>query len=226
MRTHCLAIAILGTYLIFAGQDREIDGGERSSRLERYAEISPEAIKIPLPTVRQPDDYSCGAAALMSVCRYYGVGPQDLSDFADAVGTRKDIGTYFKNIVAFARQLGLEAEWHDGMTVEELQKLVGRGVPVICSIQAYAEVQQHYQDPSWNGDGHYVVAVGFDDVNVYFMDPSIADRRGYLTWEEFEQRWHENEGTKSAPEIHQRLGIEIPPPRGGAPFLRYAARVD
>src|SRR5690349_108964 len=121
MRTHNLTIAILGTCLLLAGDEREIDGREEPSRLERYTEISADAIKIPLPTVRQPDDYSCGAAALMSVCRHYGVGPYELADFVDALGTNRVSGTYFKNIVAYARQLGLKAEWRDGMTVEDLQ---------------------------------------------------------------------------------------------------------
>jgi hypothetical protein len=79
---------------------------------------------------------------------------------------------------------------------------------------------------SRNQDGHYVVAIGFDDANIYFMDPSISGRRGYLSWREFKQRWHENEGTETEPDVHQRLGIWIRPPRGGTPFLRYTARVD
>jgi predicted double-glycine peptidase len=225
MRIQCLVVGVLITCLTAAGGHERKSAG-RPSPLERYTEIPDDAIKIPLPTVRQPNEYSCGAAAMMSVCRYYGVGPQKLADLEEALGTNKDIGTYFKNIVAYARQIGLESDWQDQMTVKELKARVGRGIPVICSIQAYADDQQHYENSDWNQDGHYVVAIGFDEANIYFMDPSITGRRGYLAWSEFNQRWHENEGTETEPEVHQRLGIWMRPPRGGTPFLRYAARVD
>jgi predicted double-glycine peptidase len=225
MKIQCLVVGVLITCLTAAGGHERTSAG-RPPPLERYTEIPDDAIKIPLASVRQPNDYSCGAAAMMSVCRYYGVGPKKLADLEEALGTNKEIGTYFKNIVAYARQLGLESDWQDQMTVKELKTLIGRGIPVICSIQAYADDQQHYEVPDWNQDGHYVVAIGFDDANIYFMDPSITGRRGYLAWSEFKQRWHENEGTEAAPEVHQRLGIWMRPPRGGTPFLRYAAQVD
>ena len=154
------------------------------------------------------------------------MGPEELADLEGALGTNKEIGTYFRNIVTYARQLGLEAEWQDRMTTEQLEGLIRRRIPVLCSIQAYAKDPSHYDDPRWNGDGHYVVAVGFDEDNIYFMDPSIDERRGYLPWREFEKRWHENEGTDAKPEVRRHLGIVIRPPRGGTPFLRYAVRVD
>ena len=227
MRTQWLVITVCVSCLAVAGrQERSHREQKRPSPLERYTEIPDDAIKIPLPSVRQPENYSCGAAAMMSVCKYYGVGPKELADLEDALGTNKQIGTYFENIVAYAHQLGLEAEWQDRMTTEQLEKIVRRGVPVLCSIQAYADDKVHYNDPDWNEDGHYVVAIGFDDDNIYFMDPSIGERRGYLPWSEFEKRWHENEGADDEPEIHRHLGILIRPPRQGTPFLRYAVRVD
>jgi hypothetical protein len=42
-----------------------------------YHSILPDAIKVALPSVHQPDDYSCGAAALMSILAYYDLQPED-----------------------------------------------------------------------------------------------------------------------------------------------------
>src|SRR5947209_1539384 len=53
------------------------------ARVARQDHAIPEhSIRLPLPNVAQPDDYSCGAAALWSVCAYYGVvGPPEGKDF-------------------------------------------------------------------------------------------------------------------------------------------------
>ncbi len=162
----------------------------------------------------------------MSVCRYFGVGPDTLDEFVEVLGTNERTGTYYKNIVAYARRMGLDAYSEYDMTAEQLQDLVSTGSPVICSIQAHANDPSVYDDPDSNEDGHYVVAVGFDRENIYFMDPSIRNRRGFLTWRDFEKRWHENEATPDEPEVYQHHGIIIRLTNDGTPFLRHATRID
>ena len=137
-----------------------------------------------------------------------------------------------------ARKLDLDVKLeHAGteppMTLERLLAYLGQGKPVICSIQAYADNPKVYENANSNADGHYVVAVGFDETNLYFVDPSInwrkpdADpRRGFLPKEEFVKRWHDNEGTDDAPEIVRRLGIAIYPKGEGTAFMTQAKRIE
>jgi predicted double-glycine peptidase len=42
-------------------------------------------------------------------------------------------------------------------------------------------------------DGHYVVAIGFDDDHIYFEDPSIEKTRGFMRKDQFDLRWHDQE---------------------------------
>ena len=77
------------------------------------------------------------------------------------------------------------------------------------------------KNPDYHTDdnGHYVVAIGYDTDNFYFMDPSanyegaVANPRyGCLTKAELELRWHENEAkTGKPPERYSHLGIVVYP---------------
>ncbi len=42
--------------------------------------IPKRAIKIDLPPALQSRDDTCGPAALLAICRYYGVGPRTEAD--------------------------------------------------------------------------------------------------------------------------------------------------
>ena len=73
-------------------------GGDKSRHYRRddgkYQEFPANAIKVPIPDVQQPDDYSCGAAAFMSICSYYGVGPEELDVMKSELRTTSRNGTY------------------------------------------------------------------------------------------------------------------------------------
>lgn len=184
------------------------------------------AIKVRLPDVQQPDDYSCGAAVLMSVGSYYLVGPDRLEAFKKRLGTEPEHGTYYKEIESYANELGLKARVHQHVTRKRLKKWLDRGIPVILSMQGWAEDQSVYDNPSHNDDGHFVVAIGYDDEDFfYFMDPSITGMRGFLSWKELKKRWHENEGADKT-EISCRLAIVIKAGKKGRPSHRRARRVE
>src|SRR5258708_808793 len=136
--------------------------------------IPPGTIMIELPDVRQPDGYSCGASALMSICAYYGVGPRTIDDFKAELGTNPERGTNHREMVRFARTLGLDAWAVMGLDPERLEAAVAKGHPVIVAIQAYAADTKVYQDPRRNDSGHYVVVIGFDAANYYMEDPSLS----------------------------------------------------
>lgn len=182
------------------------------------------AIMIPLPLVRQPDNYSCGAGALMSIASYFGVGPAKIDEFKEALCTSSIYGTYHRDIARYANEIGLNAEVRINMTRSQLKSLLKSKTPVILSLQAWAADTSVYEDPDHNKDGHYIVAIGYDDNNYfYFMDPSITGKLGYLSWEELKKRWHEDEGFEKE-EVHKSLGIIIRP--GNAKADPIAFRID
>jgi predicted double-glycine peptidase len=184
--------------------------------------------------VQQPENYSCGAAATMSILAYYGVGPEDYAVRKKKLGTTKKNGTDYRRIVAYANTLtkesGLKAEAQPGMTLQQLDQSLDAGRPVICSIQAYDEDDPPEQRPGIykdkNENGHYVVAIGYDQKNYYFMDPSLTGRRGYLPREEFAERWHDDEGTQDKPNVIRHLGLLIWKENGQSAYARCARKID
>ena len=184
--------------------------------------VPPSAIKVDVPGVQQRDDYSCGAAALMSVCSYFGVGPDDLEEYKKELGTNEENGTNVYEILKMARRLGLEADIHHGMTLDDLRKRLDEGAPVIVSIQAYGDPVTYYRDDN----GHYVVAVGYDESNFYFEDPVLPGRRGFLPVKEFDRRWHDDEGTNEKPDVHAHLGVVVKRKAGEAVKPPPARKID
>ncbi|MGE0488135.1 MAG: C39 family peptidase [Vulcanimicrobiota bacterium] len=151
----------------------------------------PEVRLLPVPDTRQSTVYSCGAAALQAVLMYYG---QEFieSDLMTRLGTDPENGTPPHAIVKVARELGLNAELREGMTLEDLAREVRAGVPVIIDAQAWSD-EPH---PDWKNDwvdGHYMVVVGIDEQNVYFEDPSTLGSKGVIPRQEFLDRWHDVE---------------------------------
>jgi predicted double-glycine peptidase len=185
------------------------------------------AIKIPLPDIEQPDGYSCGAASLLSICWAYGLGPKDVKTLEQRLHATPADGIYYKDMARYAERHGLKAVIEAPMSIQRLKWYIDQGKPVICSLQAYSD--DHSPDYTKDGDGHFVVAIGYDrDDNFYFMDPSAKwdggranPRYSCLTRKELELRWHEDEGMKGAHEFYQHLGIAIfPDPKKGVPLLQ------
>ena len=140
---------------------------------------------INLPKVEQSHKYDCGAAALRSICQYYGVGPDTEDDFIALLGTDHQ-GTSHHDIVRIARHLGLHAAAQEHLTLDDLKQLLDRKIPVICAIQAWGD-DEKYQRLQ---DGHYVIAIGYDDQYIFFEDPSVHDHaRGHLPEGDFVRRW-------------------------------------
>ena len=197
--------------------------------LANYCEFKPSAIKVALPDVQQPDEFSCGAGSLMSVLAYYGTGPEDYDVLKKKLGTTQKNGTDYHHMIRFAGEHGLQAEAKAEMTLAQLEKCLDECKPVLCSIQAYAEnipAEKRAEVYKKDDNGHYLVAIGYDDDNVYFMDPSLTGRRGFLPKPEFEARWHDNEGTTEQPKLISHLGLIIWKPAGTAAYPRFARRID
>lgn len=146
---------------------------------------------IRIPLTRQATCYTCGASALQSVLAFYG---QEFSEeeLAKKLKSNYQEGTAYKQIAAFAEKLGFSVEIHKDMSISDLKAALDKRQPVICLLQAWSEHPVDYKD-EWN-DGHYVVAVGYDEKNIFFMDPSTLGNYTYIPEYEFLDRWHDTDG--------------------------------
>jgi len=168
-----------------------------------------------LPDVRQGTNYTCGVSTLQAVLHYWGI-PAEEDDLARMLNTTSESGTYPQDMVRVASSMGLDAEFRDNVTLEELRDSLRQGFPVIIDGQAW-------RDPADNGtpwsdewdEGHYMVVLGMDDQNVYLEDPYMLGGRGFMPRQEFLERWHNPRGLSPTDDVLQiHLGIFI---RGDEP---------
>lgn len=180
--------------------------------------LPPGALRV--PNVRQATTHTCGAAALLAVLGYWGAYDGTESSLAKRLGSEPVEGTKVAAIVKAARELGLEAEAREKMTVEDLRAALGRGDTVIVNLQAWADWESEappLRGEAWGRrweDGHYVVLVGMDEANAYFMDPSVLSGRAWVPLSELPHRWHDYEREGKAVRRFERLGIVV---RGKTP---------
>jgi predicted double-glycine peptidase len=100
-------------------------------------------------------------------------------------------GTAFSQIKRFSESRGYNVQVLKDMKLDDLKKWLDAKKPVLCLIQAWPERKVDYKN-DWD-DGHYVVAIGYDERNVYFMDPSTLGNYTYIPVAEFLDRWHDTD---------------------------------
>lgn len=172
--------------------------------------INQSDIYINLPSSRQQVNYSCGAVCLRSIARYYGKDLDNEKEFRDLCNAGKTKGSRPEELVNAANLFGFNAEVKENMSLQELTTYIQNRIPVIVAIQAWGneeDPQKRMEDYSKLKDGHYVIAIGFNDKNIYFEDPSVKGFRSVLSKQDFLNRWIDKE---SNPEkVVERLGIII-----------------
>ena len=148
------------------------------------------AIRIELPCLVQRADHTCGAAAVLAVSRYFGVGPATEAEVVRDMRFGPG-GSDPAHLIAALRRYRLHHAEHRGMTGGELSASLDRGRPVILMLQAWgarARYRHHWRD------GHWVVAIGHDVRGLYVEDPMIEGARGFVTYAALADRWHDLEG--------------------------------
>ena len=152
-----------------------------------------------LPSIRQSTGYTCGVASLQVVLAYYDVLYRE-DILAGYACSSPDAGTHPANIVRAVQIVNgdknkhFSAEIIQNAAVDDIKKFLDDETPVIIDIQAW---QDEDNKVAWKDDwidGHYVVATGYDDDNIYFEDPSILGSIGYIPQIELSDRWHDYEG--------------------------------
>lgn len=152
---------------------------------------------IRVPLTRQDTDYTCGITALQSILGYYQIDKR-LDMLAAEIKPTSQDGTSYLNMANYAASLGLKVSMRTGMTLEELKKHIDQKEPVLLAIQAWSDTKGSYGSYQ-SEDGHYVVAVGYDENNVYFMDPSTLGHYTYIPIAEFITRWHDYDSFENTP---------------------------
>jgi ABC-type bacteriocin/lantibiotic exporter with double-glycine peptidase domain len=140
---------------------------------------------IPYPETRQVFNFDCGANALVSVLVFAGIEERE-DRVALLAGTTKH-GTGTAGILRVLDYYGL-AHNAGRMIVSDLREGIDRGFPTLLTLQAYRESSRPYRE-LWD-DGHWVVAIGYDDRRILFEDP-LAFHRTWLADVELSERWHD-----------------------------------
>jgi len=144
-----------------------------------------------VPLVRQATEYSCGAAALLSVLYYWQVyDGGEVSLFKD-LKTTED-GTDPLEMAKFAKKVGLNTQLKESTTLADIEEGLAKGQTILVDFQAWPDEPVNDYKTHWDS-GHYAVVVGMDANRIYFMDPSVASGYGFLSREDFVERWHDFE---------------------------------
>ncbi len=157
--------------------------------------------ELAVPDVRQATDYTCGVSALQAVLAYYGIEARE-DRLARELGADPDKGVNPPAIVKAAQARGLTAELRQGMTIREIAELVHEGSPVLVALQAWSDKPRSSYRDDWD-DGHYAIIIAVNHDKVVFEDPSVFGSRAVLSRQEFEDRWHDTDGTQR----YVRMGI-------------------
>jgi predicted double-glycine peptidase len=141
---------------------------------------------LDFPSIRQTFKWDCGANVVQSVLEYYGIDQREESVIKSA-GTDQS-GTSVVGIRRAVKKFGLK-EVAGEMTVDDIKKYINKKIPVIIPLQAWTNKKKVNWEENWS-DGHYAVAIGYDQKKIYFEDPSSFNRT-YLTYSELNKRWHD-----------------------------------
>ncbi|HTZ39690.1 MAG TPA: C39 family peptidase [Syntrophales bacterium] len=195
-----IAILLFFPTAIFPGNHLPSAHGQATAALQE-SQTAPvlDRVKnfIRVPLIRQMRDYTCGAAALQSVLVYYGedIGQAEL---ARLLGSDPQKGTSYRAILRFANRKFPDPRKRDfwmwkrcGMTIDDLRQEIDRGKPAILAFQAWAKPGVNWKK-EWN-EGHYAVAIGYDENNLIFMDPSVLGHYAFIPVDEFLDRWHDRD---------------------------------
>jgi hypothetical protein len=126
----------------------------------------PDAMILALPDVRQPDDHSCGPAAVACVDRFFGRSVMVLPLANPVQGCSPDVveGEFRR------RTWGVVS---GTMRVDDLKHLTATGRPVLCPVSLLG--------------GHWVVVAGVERNRVHYHCPlngreSVPVKRWYEIW--------------------------------------------
>ena len=156
---------------------------------------------LDFPELIQTYKYDCGAKALNAVLEYYGIDVSE-GEIMKIAGTDKKSGTPIEGVLKVLKKYKLKFE-AGTLKISQIKRYINKKIPVILILQAWSSDKKVLWEKNW-GDGHYVIAIGYDKKKIYFEDPYSVFRT-YLTYKELDKRWHDkNKGKKY---IHYGIAV-------------------
>lgn len=126
---------------------------------------------LDFPELVQTYQYDCGAKVLQSILYYYGIEVYEEMILKYAK-TNNNIGTLIINMEEVIGKFGLLYD-SKKMSIDEMISYINHKIPVIILLQAWGIIDKEYSE---NHNGHWVVAIGYDENHIYFEDPYIQFR--------------------------------------------------
>ena len=146
---------------------------------------------LEFPELRQLYEYDCGANALQSVLTYYGIEIREEIIMKCAKTNPKE-GTLISEMVHTLGKFNLKYDSRS-MMLDEVKNYINKDIPVIILLQAWDKKSVDYS--TIYRDGHWVVAIGYNEKEIVFEDPYSFERT-FLENIELEMRWHAKEKGK------------------------------
>lgn len=166
---------------------------------------------LPVPIYRQEKEYSCGAAALLSVMYYWQAYNGEEKDLYPLLETDPQQGTEGIKIAEVAKSFGLDAKIDTDVTFSQLRTFLREGKTAILEIQAWP--LRDHGNAAWRNiwnEGHFVTLIGMDELYGYFMDSAVENAYMYVPLEELNERWHNwAVGTDGVNRAYQHFSVVI-----------------
>jgi hypothetical protein len=155
---------------------------------------------------------ACGSASLKMIMDWLGVevSRRDI----DREIRRIDQGLPPQPLIDFARDHGLEAEFYNHGSWDEIQGLIGRGIPVQAQINTAADGSKTNM--------HWVVVVGFrtdpktGEEQIGFRNSAHQGKVDWMSRAEFEKKWShplDGAGYDNSFIAYAPGGTDLPPSR-------------
>jgi len=143
---------------------------------------------LDFPRLRQFQTNDCGIAAIAGVLAYFGINERE-NQLIEMSGLTSD-GLETVDVVRLLTVFGMNVD-AGTMSIDDIKTAIDEGYPVILAIQAWADDPNQVYTNDY-ADGHYVVAIGYDDERIIFQDSSSYEHT-FLTPLELLDRWHDSD---------------------------------
>jgi hypothetical protein len=165
-----------------------------------------------MPPIDQGKSNACGSSSLAMIMDYLGV-PVSRGDIDKEI-RRIDQGLPPQPLIDYAREHGLEAEFYNHGSWDEIKGLIGRGIPVQAQINTEADGSKTHM--------HWVAVVGFrtdpktGEEQIGFRNSADGGKVDWMSRAEFEKKWShplDGAGYDNSFIAYAPGGTDLPPSR-------------
>ena len=142
---------------------------------------------VPVPLCYQETVYTCGVACVQSILASYGIVYRQ-DTLIELLQQKPIFGTDYHNIISLMQKLGFQASFNIDMSIDIVKSYIDNMITPILTIQAWKDDDIDYEF-DWK-DNHYVIACGYDDYRIIFMDPFALGNYNFISNNELMKRWH------------------------------------